>query len=135
MPVQYSHGCIVRLRVENFMHYTDQVLEPAPGFNVVIGHNGSGKSALISAICLGLGGDIDTLARNESVTTFVKRGAREARITIQLHNACEGDNWVVSSCITDKGKISWSLGGEKATKLQVRRFILKTPGIGPFCSG
>ena len=119
MPVQYSHGCIVRLRVENFMHYTDQVLEPAPGFNVVIGHNGSGKSALISAICLGLGGDIETLARNESVTTFVKRGAKEARITVELHNSQEGENWVVSSVITSKGKITWSLGGERATKSQV----------------
>ena len=38
--IQYSHGCIVRLRVEDFMHYTDNVVEPAPGFNVVIGHNG-----------------------------------------------------------------------------------------------
>lgn len=43
MPVkvmEYSHGCIVRLHVANFMHYTDNVVAPAPGFNVVIGHNG-----------------------------------------------------------------------------------------------
>ena len=85
----------------------------------------SGKSALISAICLGLGGDIETLARNESVTTFVKRGAKEARITIELHNANGGDNWVVGSIITSKGKISWTLGGEKATKSQVLSCICK----------
>ena len=53
--MQFSRGCIVRLRVQNFMHYADQCVEPLPGFNVVIGHNGSGKSALISAICIGLG--------------------------------------------------------------------------------
>ena len=53
--IEYSHGCIVKLRVENFMHYSDQKIEPLPGFNVIIGHNGSGKSALINAICIGLG--------------------------------------------------------------------------------
>ena len=53
--MQFSRGCIVRLHVQNFMHYADQCVEPLPGFNVVIGHNGSGKSALISAICIGLG--------------------------------------------------------------------------------
>ena len=88
----------------------------------------SGKSALISAICLGLGGDIETLARNESVTTFVKRGAKEARITIELHNANGGDNWVVGSAITSKGKISWTLGGEKATKSQVLSCICEIYG-------
>ena len=79
----------------------------------------SGKSALISAICLGLGGDIETLARNESVTTFVKRGAKEARITIELHNSQDGDNWEVGSVITSQGKITWTLGEERATKSQV----------------
>ena len=53
------------------------------------------------------------------MTTFVKRGAKEARITIALHNARGGDNWVVGSAITNKGKITWTLGGEKATKTQV----------------
>ena len=37
------------------MHYTEQVIKPLPGFNVIIGHNGSGKSAIINAICIGLG--------------------------------------------------------------------------------
>ena len=52
---QYQHGCIVKLWVKNFMHYTEQVIKPLPGFNVIIGHNGSGKSAIINAICIGLG--------------------------------------------------------------------------------
>ena len=134
--IEYSHGCIVKLRVENFMHYTDQTIEPLPGFNVIIGHNGSGKSALINAICIGLGkrlflcwfkiskififtgGDIDTLQRCDNINTFVKRGAKEAKITIELHNN-DGDNWVVGSSLNDKGKMSWSINGERTNKAQV----------------
>ena len=56
--IEFSHGCIVKLRVQNFMHYSDQTIEPLPGFNVIIGHNGSGKSALINAICIGLGKEL-----------------------------------------------------------------------------
>ena len=63
--------------------------------------------------------DPGQVARNESVTTFVKRGAKEARITIELHNSKDGDNWEVGSVITSKGKITWTLGGERATKSQV----------------
>ena len=64
------------------------------------------------------GGDFDTLQRNDNVTTFVKRGAREAKINIELYNE-EGDNWVVGSVISDKGKFSWTINGEKAVKSQV----------------
>ena len=52
---EFRPGCLVRLRMEDFMHYHDQTVQPAPGFNVVIGHNGSGKSAIVNAICIGLG--------------------------------------------------------------------------------
>ena len=76
--IEYSHGCIVKLRVENFMHYSDQKIEPLPGFNVIIGHNGSGKSALINAICIGLGkicfvyneGSIILVLQVETLTLF-----------------------------------------------------------------
>ena len=134
---QYQHGCIVKLWVKNFMHYTEQVIKPLPGFNVIIGHNGSGKSAIINAICIGLGiyrqwfedkkyilklvilgGDIDTLQRCENISTFVRRGAKEAKITLELYNK-DGDNWMVTSIITERGKSSWELNGEKTTKSQV----------------
>ena len=50
---QFSHGCIVRVQMVHFMHYSDVSIRPQPGFNVIIGHNGSGKSALVNAICVG----------------------------------------------------------------------------------
>ena len=64
------------------------------------------------------GGDIDTLQRCDNINTFVKRGAREAKITIELHNK-DGDNWTVGSCLNDKGKMTWTINEEKANKSQV----------------
>ena len=51
----YNPQITISLFLRNFMHYDDQTVRPLPGFNVVIGHNGSGKSALVNAICIGLG--------------------------------------------------------------------------------
>ena len=70
-----------------------------------------------SSLCF-TGGDIDTLQRCDNINTFVKRGAREAKITIELHNK-DGDNWTVGSCLNDKGKMTWTINEEKANKSQV----------------
>lgn len=104
------------------MHYDDQTVRPLPGFNVVIGHNGSGKSALVNAICIGLGGNIDTLQRCDNITTFIKREAEEARIEIELYNG-SGDNYQVACNINIKGKVVWAINEEKANKTQVEELV------------
>ena len=68
---QFRPGCIVSLRMENFMHYHDQTIQPTSGFNVVIGHNGSGKSAIVNAICIGLGESTVQLFLTEDEIRYV----------------------------------------------------------------
>ena len=104
------------------MHYSDQTVRPLPGFNVVIGHNGSGKSALVNAICIGLGGNIDTLQRCDNITTFIKRDAEEAKIEIELYNS-SGDNHQVACSINIRGKVGWAINNEKVTKAQVEELV------------
>merc|ERR1719244_2156773 len=105
----------MRIRMVNFMHYSDITIRPRPGFNVLIGHNGSGKSALVNAICIGLGGNIDTLQRCDNITTFIKRDAEEAKIEIELYNS-SGDNHQVACSINIRGKVGWAINNEKVTK-------------------
>lgn len=52
---QYQPGSIVRVKLTNFVTYTDVEFHPGPSLNMVIGPNGTGKSTLVCAICLGLG--------------------------------------------------------------------------------
>ena len=52
---KYQPGSIVRVELANFVTYTAVEFFPGPSLNMVIGPNGTGKSTLVCAICLGLG--------------------------------------------------------------------------------
>ena len=51
----HQPGSIVRVKLANFVTYTAVEFYPGPSLNMVIGPNGTGKSTLVCAICLGLG--------------------------------------------------------------------------------
>ena len=51
----HQPGSIVRVKLSNFVTYTAVEFFPGPSLNMVIGPNGTGKSTLVCAICLGLG--------------------------------------------------------------------------------
>lgn len=54
-PGGYKPGAIVRIKMTNFVTYNSAEFFPGPKLNMVIGPNGTGKSTLVCAICLGLG--------------------------------------------------------------------------------
>ncbi len=43
---------IQKLRIRNFRRFEEQILHPAPGFNLIVGENGSGKTSLLEAVHL-----------------------------------------------------------------------------------
>ena len=53
----YRTGSIVKVQLKNFLTYDNADVYPGPRLNVVLGPNGTGKSALTHAICLACGGD------------------------------------------------------------------------------
>jgi chromosome segregation ATPase len=53
--------------------------------NMVIGANGTGKSTVLNAICLGLGGDPKLLGRADDLRAFIRHG--EAVATVEIHLA------------------------------------------------
>ena len=55
VSMKHQPGSIVRVKLENFVTYTFVEIFPGPSLNMVIGPNGTGKSTLVCAICLGLG--------------------------------------------------------------------------------
>ena len=54
-PKKHQPGSILKVKLTNFVTYTDVEFSPGPSLNMVIGPNGTGKSTLVCAICLGLG--------------------------------------------------------------------------------
>ncbi|KAJ5887501.1 hypothetical protein N7495_007542 [Penicillium taxi] len=83
-PGGYKAGAIVRIKVTNFVTYTSAEFFPGPKLNMVIGPNGTGKSTLVCAICLGLGWGPKHLGRAKDLGEFVKHGCQEATIEIEL---------------------------------------------------
>ena len=59
------------LRIQNFAIIDNLELEFSPGFNVITGETGAGKSIIIDAVDLLLGGKADP--------SFVRAGAEKAR--------------------------------------------------------
>lgn len=86
---QYQPGAIVRVGVINFVTYERATFYPGPNLNMVVGPNGTGKSSLVCAICLGLGYGPSHLGRAGKVGEFVKHGYNDATIEIELQKQPE----------------------------------------------
>lgn len=64
--------------------YDDLEVIPKEGLNLIIGLNGSGKSSIMSAICLGLGGKPQYTGKSAQPSDFIKLGHEKATIEIEL---------------------------------------------------
>jgi hypothetical protein len=101
--IPFQPGAIVRITLTNFVTYTFAEISPGPSLNMIIGPNGTGKSTLVCAICLGLGYPTNVLGRAKDVGSFVKRGTEEAIIEIELQGKEGERNPVISRKITRAG--------------------------------
>lgn len=80
----FVEGSIVRIAMENFLTYDICEVCPGPHLNMIIGANGTGKSSIVCAICLGLAGKPAFMGRADKVGFFVKRGCSKGMIEIEL---------------------------------------------------
>ena len=109
--LEFQPGAIVRVCVENFVTYEKAEFFPGPNLNMVIGPNGTGKSSLVCAICLGLGFSARLLGRATAVKEFVKHGKDKATIEIELKKRPrDRTNFVIKVQIRrDQNTQKWSL--------------------------
>jgi chromosome segregation ATPase len=80
----FQPGTLVRVKLKNFVTYTAAEFHLGPSLNMIIGPNGTGKSTLVCAICLGLGWSPELLGRAKDIALFVKNGSDVAEIEIEL---------------------------------------------------
>ncbi|KAI4282716.1 MAG: hypothetical protein L6R38_002720, partial [Xanthoria sp. 2 TBL-2021] len=136
---KHQPGSIVRVKLANFVTYTAVEFLPGPTLNMVIGPNGTGKSTLVCAICLGLGWGPQHLGRAKDVSEFVKHGEQEATIEIEL----AGDpkrhrrNPVIKCNIKrENNKSTFSIDGKPSNKKAVielcRSFTIQIDNLCQF---
>ncbi|CAO1598916.1 Structural maintenance of chromosomes protein 5 [Xanthoria calcicola] len=136
---KHQPGSIVRAKLANFVTYTAVEFLPGPSLNMVIGPNGTGKSTLVCALCLGLGWGPQHLGRAKDVSEFVKHGEQEATIEIEL----AGDpkrhrrNPVIKCNIKrENNKSTFSIDGKPSNKKAVielcRSFTIQIDNLCQF---
>ncbi|AET40103.1 DNA repair protein SMC6 Ecym_5344 [Eremothecium cymbalariae DBVPG len=79
-------GYIKRITLKNFMCHEHFELEFGPMLNFIVGSNGSGKSAILTAITIVFGAKASDTNRGTSLKSLIREGCNIAKITIALSN-------------------------------------------------
>ncbi|TPX60694.1 hypothetical protein PhCBS80983_g01576 [Powellomyces hirtus] len=115
---RFPPGAIVRIRLRNFITYDAVEFRPGPNLNMIIGPNGTGKSSLVCAIALGLGGRPDALGRQKTLQDFIKDGKDKASIEIELKHRGRGGNVIIKRLFKrgEKNSNNWKINGDVVTE-------------------
>lgn len=119
-PVSSSEaevGIIEKVTLVNFMCHTMLEVPLGPNVNFIIGRNGSGKSAIMTALVVGLGGKATTTNRGNSLKGFIKDKCSYAQVSIKLRNRGQdaykpddyGESITVERRISSDGSGSYKL--------------------------
>ncbi|KAL9554740.1 hypothetical protein MBANPS3_002683 [Mucor bainieri] len=119
----FVEGSIVKLTLTNFVTYDYCEIAPGPHMNMIIGPNGTGKSTIVCAIALGLGGTPALLGRAKDINEFVKTGEDESIIMIELKKV--GTRNVTISRSFKKGSkaSTWRINGKSCTFKEVQAIV------------
>lgn len=79
-------GKIKKIHLRNFMCHSNFEVNLNKNVNVFVGLNGSGKSAILSALTIGLGSKASSTARSTSLKDLVKQGETSSTIEITIMN-------------------------------------------------
>ncbi|NXU02551.1 SMC6 protein, partial [Buphagus erythrorhynchus] len=80
-------GIIESIQLKNFMcHSNLGPFQFGSNLNFVVGTNGSGKSSVLTALIVGLGGKATATNRGSSLKMFIQKGETSADISITLRN-------------------------------------------------
>ncbi|KAF2666552.1 P-loop containing nucleoside triphosphate hydrolase protein [Microthyrium microscopicum] len=83
---QAENAIIEQVVCVNFMCHGRLTVNLGPHINFIIGHNGSGKSAVLSALTICLGGKAASTNRGQSLKTLIKEGCERATLSVKIKN-------------------------------------------------
>ncbi|BFY96965.1 hypothetical protein BsWGS_00005 [Bradybaena similaris] len=130
----FVEGSIVRIKLTKFLTYDSIEFKTGPYLNVIIGPNGTGKSAIVCAICLGLAGKTNTLGRASELKDFIKYGADRACIEIELFNPHDARNYIIRREITSSNTSHWWFNGQPSTLRGIEELVSRLKiQVGNLC--
>ncbi|XP_010189573.1 PREDICTED: structural maintenance of chromosomes protein 6 [Mesitornis unicolor] len=123
-------GIIESIQLKNFMCHS--MLGPfqfGSNVNFVVGNNGSGKSSVLTALIVGLGGKATATNRGSALKMFVQDGETSADISITLRNQGRdafkpevyGSSIIVNQRINLDGSRSYRLKSKSGTLVSSKK--------------
>ncbi|CAB4301657.1 unnamed protein product [Prunus armeniaca] len=82
-------GIVKRVRLENFMCHSSLQIELGDWVNFITGQNGSGKSAILTALCIAFGCRAKGTQRASTLKDFIKTDCSYAVVHVELKNQGE----------------------------------------------
>ncbi|XP_064487285.1 structural maintenance of chromosomes protein 6-like [Ornithodoros turicata] len=122
-------GIIESIKLKNFMCHSKLDFQFADRVNFIVGRNGSGKSAILTALIVGLGGKAASACRGTSVKGLVETGTRSAEVTVQLSNkgpdayrpGVYGGSIIVQRRLSHDGSSSYKIKAANGTVVSSKR--------------
>ncbi|EPQ51080.1 P-loop containing nucleoside triphosphate hydrolase protein [Gloeophyllum trabeum ATCC 11539] len=122
-------GIIESLEMHQFMCHKYLTFSFGPQVNFIIGHNGSGKSAVLSAITVALGGKATSTGRGSGLKSFIREGQPVSEVSISLKNQGEeaykpelyGKSIVITRRFTKEGSSSYKIKSKDGRVVSTKR--------------
>ncbi|KAF9389172.1 Structural maintenance of chromosomes protein 6 [Podila verticillata] len=122
-------GVIEMIEMFDFMCHRHLKVPFGPKINFVIGHNGSGKSAILTAIMVCLGGKANATNRAQSLKALIREGATQTDVKLQLRNRgldayrpeVYGDSIIIERRISRDGGSSYKIKSAKGKTISTKR--------------
>ncbi|KAF5364198.1 hypothetical protein D9756_000106 [Leucocoprinus leucothites] len=132
----YIPGSIVRVQLKNFLTYDFVKFKPGPYLNMVVGPNGTGKSSIACALCIGLNFPPSILGRANEVNKFVKIGKEEGYTEIELKGLPGKPNLVIRRYLkADSKSSSFTLNGKSTSGKDInQRMAELNVQVGNLCT-
>ncbi|KAG0318300.1 Structural maintenance of chromosomes protein 6 [Linnemannia gamsii] len=122
-------GVIELIEMHDFMCHRHLKVPFGPKINFIIGHNGSGKSAILTAIMVCLGGKASVTNRGASLKALIREGATQTDVRLQLRNRGSdgykpdiyGESIIVERRISLDGGSSYRIKNAKGKTISTKR--------------
>ncbi|XP_071651384.1 structural maintenance of chromosomes protein 6 [Temnothorax longispinosus] len=113
---EYTAGKVKKIRLVNFMCHDALEITLNENVNFIVGRNGSGKSAILTALTVGLGARANVTSRGTSVKEFIKKGRNSAIVEITLVN--KGDTAYKPDIYGDTITVIRTIGNTSSYKIK-----------------
>ncbi|KAF7314559.1 p-loop containing nucleoside triphosphate hydrolase protein [Mycena kentingensis (nom. inval.)] len=122
-------GIIESIELKQFMCHQRLTFSFGPQINFIIGHNGSGKSAVLTAITVALGGKASVTGRGNGLKSFIREGQNAAEVELALKNQGEeaykpkeyGKSIIINRRFTKEGSSSWKIKSKDGRVISTKK--------------